>query len=301
MPMKIGDGYATAMGVTLSGLRAFMAVARTGSFSAGAELLGMRQPTISDAIRRLETETGQPLLHRAKDRVTLTILGQRILHHAAAAVDAADGLEALIHRTSPELAIGFMGEAAARRTGDLLAIIQAYLEVPVTLHRYDYDDPSCGLSTGHTDLAIVWPPLTAPGVRLFTVGSDRRAVALPATDPLAHLDKIAPSQLAGRVWITPRSADIDWANYRHPQVVGVKDVADTLPAGSIEETLEMVAAKRGTALVSESTDQHYARFNVVIVPLAGDIRCTTAVAWREADRRPVITRTVTEVSNAFTT
>ncbi|MCG8914325.1 hypothetical protein L6E12_00745 [Actinokineospora sp. PR83] len=44
------------------------------------------------------------------------------------------------------------------------------------------------------------------------------------------------------------------------------------------ETLELVAARAGCALFSESTDQHHARAGVLIVPLAGDLRCTAALA-----------------------
>ncbi|WP_271218327.1 LysR substrate-binding domain-containing protein [Streptosporangium carneum] len=57
----------------------------------------------------------------------------------------------------------------------------------------------------------------------------------------------------------------------------------------IEETLELVAAGRGVALLSEGTDEHYARAGVVFVLLSGGLTCTTAVAWRR-DTRPVLAR-----------
>jgi DNA-binding transcriptional LysR family regulator len=75
----------------------------------------------------------------------------------------------------------------------------------------------------------------------------------------------------------------------------VVDVATVVESRSVEETLELVAAGAGCALLSESTDQHYARTGVVIVPLAGEARCTAALAWLRADPDPTIAEIVAGV------
>ncbi|MFI8181996.1 LysR family transcriptional regulator [Actinacidiphila glaucinigra] len=287
------------MTLTLPGLRAFVAVARTGSFSAAARQLDVRQPTVSESVRRLEAAAGRPLLVRNRERAELTDLGRRILAHAVAAVDAADELEGLLDGASRPFTVGFLGEAAAGRTRELLDLVQAHVAGDVRLRRYDFDDPSCGLLDGHCDLAIVWPPLDAPGLGMVTVSSDRRCVALPATDPLARRTEVAPAELGGRTWVVPRTGDVAYAGFRHPSAVGVAHVAGTVPSGSLEETLELVAAGRGCALASTSTDEHYARSNVVIVPLAGDVRCTVALAWRAADRRPAVRGAAEDAARLF--
>lgn len=273
-------------------LRAFAAVARTGSFQKASELLGIRQPAVSDAIRRLEGEAGSPVFRRDHTGAHLTDMGLRLLPDAQAAIDAADQFDALLKEGCQELTIGFMGEAAGRQTSALMELVQAEADVGITLRRYDYADPTCGLASGETDIAIIWPPLAAPSLRILPLGSDRRAIAVPVGDPLARRARLDPQAVADRVWVVPQSADRTWRDFRHPGEVGVDDVAGTVPSRSIEETLELVALGRGIALVSESTDQHYARANVVIVPLAADLRCSTALAWRKADRRSVINRIV---------
>ncbi|WP_431951524.1 LysR family transcriptional regulator [Actinacidiphila sp. bgisy167] len=288
------------MTLSLPGLRAFVAVARTGSFSAAARRLDVRQPTVSESVRRLEAAAGRPLLVRNRERAELTDLGRRILAHAVAAVDAADELEGLLAGTAPRpFTVGFLGEAAAGRTRELLDLIQARVRGEVRLRRYDFDDPSCGLLDGRCDLGIVWPPLDAPGLGMVTVADDRRCVALPATDPLARRTEVAPAELGGRTWVVPRTADAAYAGFRHPSAVGVVHVAGTVPSGSLEETLELVAAGRCCALASTSTDEHYARSNVVFVPLAGDVRCTVALAWRAADRRPAVRGAVEDAARLF--
>lgn len=56
-------------------LRVFMAVARTGSFTKAARLLGVSQPAVSQNVSSLEKETGVQLFLRAKGEVSLTSQG----------------------------------------------------------------------------------------------------------------------------------------------------------------------------------------------------------------------------------
>ncbi|ACZ88641.1 LysR family transcriptional regulator [Streptosporangium roseum] len=279
------------MDVTLPAVRAFVAVARAGSFRGAATSLGVSQPTVSAAVKRLEAGAGRPLLIRDRDGVRLTELGGRLLAHAVAVTTAADELEALLAGDTSGLTVGFMGEAAGTRTSRLFDGIRRASGREVRPRRFDFDDPSCGLLAGTSDLAVVWPPLsTGDALEVLVLGSDRRAVAVPAGDPLARLAEVGPADLAGRVWVVPRSPDPVWRAFRHPGSIGVGDIAGEVESRAIEETLELVAAGQGIALLSQSTDDHYARAGVVFVLLSDGCRCTTAVAWRRADTRPVIAR-----------
>lgn len=69
-------------------LEAFAAVAETGSFTAAARMLGLRQSTVSQQIKRLEEETGRRLLDRDTHRVQLTPVGEVVLEHARRILDA---------------------------------------------------------------------------------------------------------------------------------------------------------------------------------------------------------------------
>lgn len=277
------------MDVTLPAVRAFVAVARAGSFRDAATSLGVSQPTVSAAVKRLEAVAGRALLVRDRDGVRPTELGGLLLAHAVAVTTAADEFEALLAGETSGLTVGFMGEAAGALTSRLLDGVRRASGREIRLRRFDFDDPSCGLLTGASDLAVVWPPLTTgDALEVLLLGSDRRAVAVPVGDPLARFSTVRPADLAGRVWVVPRSPDRIWRAFRHPGSVGVVDIAGEIGSDAIEETLELVAAGQGIALLSQGTDEHYARAGVVFVLLSGDLRCTTAVAWRRADTRPVL-------------
>ncbi|EJC85460.1 putative choline sulfate-utilization transcription factor [Rhizobium leguminosarum bv. trifolii WSM2297] len=76
----------------LGWMRIFVEVARLGSFSAAATLLGLTQPAVSYQIRRLEEQFGVSLLHRQHRGVALTGEGERLLGVAAKAVGDIDAL-----------------------------------------------------------------------------------------------------------------------------------------------------------------------------------------------------------------
>lgn len=63
-------------------LEAFVAVVREGSFSKAAKAVYRTQPAISQIIKRLEDEVGQPLFDRSSRRGVLTDAGQVLFEHA---------------------------------------------------------------------------------------------------------------------------------------------------------------------------------------------------------------------------
>ncbi|WP_018352616.1 LysR family transcriptional regulator [Longispora albida] len=278
--------------ITLPAVRAFAAVAAAGSFRAAARELGVSQPTLSAAVRRFEDSAGQQLLHRERDGVRLTEHGRRVLPHATALVSAADDLGSLLAgRDAAPLTIGFLGEAAASDTRRVLEVIERESGRELRLRRYDFDDPSCGLLSGASDLAIVWPPLGGDeALAVLPLSTDQRAIALPAGHPLAARHTIEPSDLAGQRWLVPGTPDRRYQAFRHPGHLGITDIAGVTECASIEEILELAAAGQGLALSSLSTGEHYARSGLTFVPLPPAHRCGIALAWRVSDSRPMLNR-----------
>jgi len=80
-------------GVTLQQLQYFIEVAAEGSISAAADLLYVAQPTVSAAMRDLETRVGRDLLIRSARGITLTTDGVEFLGYARQVVEQAELLE----------------------------------------------------------------------------------------------------------------------------------------------------------------------------------------------------------------
>src|SRR5258708_37418241 len=66
----------------------FESVSRHLHFTRAAEELNVAQPSVSQQIRKLETELGAPLFHRMKRHVALTQAGMTFLPHARAVLQS---------------------------------------------------------------------------------------------------------------------------------------------------------------------------------------------------------------------
>ena len=82
--------------MTLNQLRAFLAAARTGSFTAAAAELSVAQASVSELIRRLEEELGVVLFGRGARRLVMTPAGSELLPYAHQAVTAVDAGSAAV-------------------------------------------------------------------------------------------------------------------------------------------------------------------------------------------------------------
>jgi DNA-binding transcriptional LysR family regulator len=80
-------------GITLQQLTYFVEVAAEGSISAAAEMLYVAQPTMSAAMKDLETRVGRALLLRSARGVSLTADGAEFLRYARQVVEQAALLE----------------------------------------------------------------------------------------------------------------------------------------------------------------------------------------------------------------
>ena len=65
-------------------MRAFLAVARHGSFSAGARALGLSQPTLTTQVQSMERQYNLELFHRRGRRIELSDVGRQLLPIAQA-------------------------------------------------------------------------------------------------------------------------------------------------------------------------------------------------------------------------
>lgn len=72
----------------LSGIEAFVQVARTGSIKAAAESLLLSAPALSRRIQGLERTLGRPLFDRVHQGIVLNSDGETLLHRIAPALDA---------------------------------------------------------------------------------------------------------------------------------------------------------------------------------------------------------------------
>lgn len=87
----------------LDGIRAFVATAQTGSFTAGAERLGLSNRLTSKYVAELEARLGVRLLQRTTRKVGITAAGEELLARAPALIEDLDDLVSGLSERSDRL------------------------------------------------------------------------------------------------------------------------------------------------------------------------------------------------------
>lgn len=103
-------------------LRTFVSVVDSGGFTRAGERVNRTQSTISQQVRRLEEQVGQPLLERSSRALALTDDGQRLLGYARRILALNDEAYALLTncRDTEIVRIGLTEDYAAEYLPDLL-------------------------------------------------------------------------------------------------------------------------------------------------------------------------------------
>src|SRR5258708_5097468 len=104
-------------------LRSFVSVVDAGGFTRAGERVHRTQSTVSQQIKRLEEDVGQPLLIRSGKDVTPTEAGERLLSYARRLLALAEEARDVVSRPGNEGAIrlGVPEDFAAYRLAKLLA------------------------------------------------------------------------------------------------------------------------------------------------------------------------------------
>src|ERR1700694_2027707 len=104
-------------------LRSFVSVVDSGGFTRAGERVHRTQSTVSQQIKRLEEDVGQPLLNRTAKDVTPTEAGERLLSYARRLLSLAEEARDVVTRPGHEGAVrlGVPEDFAAYRLAKLLA------------------------------------------------------------------------------------------------------------------------------------------------------------------------------------
>src|ERR1700738_1048081 len=138
-------------------LRSFVSVVDPGGFTRAGERVHRTQSTVSQQIKRLEEDVGQPLLNRTAKDVTPTEAGERLLSYARRLLSLAEEARDVVTRPGNEGAVrlGVPEDFAAYRLTKLLA---AFSRSHPTLRLDVRADQSANLKRdlerGELDLAL---------------------------------------------------------------------------------------------------------------------------------------------------
>ncbi len=242
-------------------LRSFVAVAEEMHFGRAAERLHVAPTALSRLVKALEDEIGVRLLTRTTRAVTLTRAGLGFLEDAKAILarteDAARNAREVADGGGLTLRVGAIDAASASFLPGAINALRAVLpNVDLRLTETMTAQQLQMLRTGRLDLALIRPPMTASEFPFEVLRQERLVALLPEAHPLAALESLSITDLAGEPIIIPAKRA---RPYAYDLVMAYFASAGLVPR-ILQETTEkpamlaMVAAGIGVALAPDWTE-----------------------------------------------
>jgi DNA-binding transcriptional LysR family regulator len=184
-------------------LRAFVAIAETGTFTAGAVRVHVTQAAVSMQIRQLETEVGAKLFIRAPRNVILTEAGERLLERARHILLEHDSaLEEIAEFAGARRGRLRIGSASAGVTAELLPRLlkdvgKEYPNADVTVASGTSDSLVQQILVAEIDIAFVSLPVEARGIHTEPLNEDQLVAIASVRHPQARQRTVSAYALAG--------------------------------------------------------------------------------------------------------
>ena len=186
-------------------LEVLIAVAQEKSFSRAAERLHRTQPAISQAIRRLETEIGEPLFNRSSKDGTMTDAGRVLFGHAQQMLNLRLSAHAAIkelkglHRGKLSLSAN---EYTVMYLLPLLPVFRArHPHIKIEVKRSLASRISSEILARETEIGIVSFKPSDPAIAALPVLTDELALIVPPHHPLAARKIVSVRELGAESFI----------------------------------------------------------------------------------------------------
>jgi DNA-binding transcriptional LysR family regulator len=231
----------------IAALKAFVAVAESGSFSRAAEAVFLTQPAISKRIAALEAELGTPLFDRIGRKVQLTEAGKALLGRAHTILIEVEDARRSITNLSGEIG-GTLAMAASHHIGlhrlpnALKAYNQRYPDVQLDLKFMDSEGACAAIEHGDLELGVVTlPEHAAAELRTIKIWDDPLEIVVGIDHPLAKEKTLKPITLLNYPAILPGPGTITRELILNA-LASVRDGIDIGMATNYMEVLKMLAA-----------------------------------------------------------
>lgn len=191
--------------MTIRHLKIFTAVVECGNMHRAAGQLFISQPSVSQAVKELETYYNVKLFDRVSQKLHLTPVGSMYYDHAKRIIAAFDSLDLAIKNAAahPTLRFGAsisVGTCLLNDILDQLELVFPDLDTHVIINNTTAIERH--ILNSVLDLAIVEGSITNSELVLVPVFQDELVIIVGKKHPFYRLDSIALEQLRGQDYIS---------------------------------------------------------------------------------------------------
>ncbi|MGE4124259.1 MAG: LysR substrate-binding domain-containing protein [Pusillimonas sp.] len=187
----------------LAALKAFDATARAGTITTAARQLGLRQPTVSAHIIRLEAEYGVELFYRQGRRLELTQFGASLLEHTQRLFSAEHDAHALLLAAKTN----YSGSLNLHAIGphNITPIIKAYREhypgVHISVTVGDSQSITRRILNYEGDIGLVLSEVSDPKIYCLPYREQKLVIFAATNHPLARHKTLGINDLNGQEFV----------------------------------------------------------------------------------------------------
>ena len=288
---------------TLRQLRFLVALADSGNFSRAAELCHVTQSTLSTGLKELEARLGIQVAERTTHSVMMTPLGEELVGRArdilARVSDFEERARAEATAGTTLLRFGAIPTVGPFLLPRALPMIRAGRpQMQVYLREELTERLVAGLLDGRLDLILIaLPHDLPPQIKTEVLFEDGYSLATPRGHPLANLDLVEGTDLAGReLLLLERGHCLQ--KHALSSVPGLTlDEDETFSATSLPTLVSMVEEGLGvTLLPGLATDAGLTSgHNLHLAELVGATPRQVALGWRQSAANTELYREIGDI------
>jgi DNA-binding transcriptional LysR family regulator len=273
-------------------LRYFLAVARELNFTKAAQSLRMSVPPLSQRIKALEKELGEPLFERSTHHVQLTKAGERLMPLAMSVVADFDAIRGRVVSSDTEVVEVRMAipevfsDALSRDLASATTALASRFTFVVEQMRSV--DIGASLRGHDIDLALGHIPASGAGLESVVVAAEPMGALLDAA-AFPGRSSVRMSDLRGYTYLRgPKHWDLDMGESMRQALSGAGVLASRARFKGFDGMLAMLRHTRGFTLLSADTEwlQNLDRAEFALLPIEDlPVELRTALIWRSGDAR----------------
>lgn len=270
----------------LQQLRYIVAVHQDRHFQKAARRCGIRQPTLSQQIQKLERELGVALFERSPHGVSLTPAGESFLPQAMAMLESLDSAVRHLRQSSGDLS-GRIRLAAIPTVGPYLlpplirALHRQAPQLTLELHELTTSMLLEHLKQGKVDLGILALPVDVPGLLTRSFGQEPFRLAVPRAHRLAGARRVSMKDVLKERLLILKEGHC----FRNQMLsfckLTARDPRILFEGSSLTSVMRLAAAGEGVTLVPHIAAEPRQNPDLAFVPFAPpEPRRELGVVWR---------------------
>lgn len=279
--------------MTLTEMRYLVALARERHFGRAADSCHVSQPTLSVAIKKVESGLGVTLFERNAAEVRITPIGERIVEQARRVLEESVKLEEIAGSARDPLVgplrLGVIYTIAPYLLPQLIpALHQQAPHMPLYLKEDFTGNLIPALKAGELDVIVIALPFAEPGLVARGVYDEPFRVAVPVSHPWAKRKSVRTEELDNEniLLLGQGNCFREQVLEACPHIAAPGRGGDSLEGSSLETIRHMVASGAGIAIMPSTAADPLGGL-VKVLPFANATpKRRVGLVWRVTYPRP---------------